>query len=159
MLLSGCAPFDTSDAQLEERQVCMGSWSFEHANWQAVSAEAKATVDSMLQVDVSRRASAAMVLRSAWVRRHGRRVRVPSMGPGTKLSSPPGEKAAACDGGRWHLACSVDQGTELAAAPNDRCHVVCRRVDVQTRTRAAATPAGSPGAAVGAEVHRSYRLA
>ena len=92
MLLSGCAPFDTSDAQLEERQVCMGSWSFEHANWQAVSAEAKATVDSMLQVDVSRRASAAMVLRSAWVRRHGRRARVPSMGPGTKLSSPPGER-------------------------------------------------------------------
>ena len=94
MLLSGCAPFDTSDAQLEERQVCtaaaqpltayhllpttlpltarhahvparaaratspylplwmamvahgstysrqvcMGSWSFEHANWQAGSA-------------------------------------------------------------------------------------------------------------------------
>ena len=25
MLLSGCAPFDTSDAQLEERQVCRGA--------------------------------------------------------------------------------------------------------------------------------------
>ena len=27
MLLSGCAPFDTSDAQLEERQVCTGCWN------------------------------------------------------------------------------------------------------------------------------------
>ena len=70
----------------------MGSWSFAHANWLAVSAEAKSIVGSMLQVDPARRASAAVVLRSAWVLRHGRRARVPSMGPGSKLSPTPGER-------------------------------------------------------------------
>ena len=50
----------------------MGCWSFDHANWQAVSTEAKAILGSMLQVNPARRATAAVVLRSAWLLRHGR---------------------------------------------------------------------------------------
>ena len=130
------------------RQVCMGSWSFEHANWQAVSAltltltltlalaltltptwqavsaEAKAIVASMLQVNPARRATAAVVLRSAWLLRHGRVGRA-LMGPGNALSPSQGDRQR-----RVHTDASA--GTSLAASIKALRRTTTRRTTRRT---------------------------
>jgi hypothetical protein len=106
------------------RQVCMGSWSFEHANWEAVSAEAKAIVASMLQVNPARRATAAVVLRSAWLLRHGRVGRA-LMGPGNALSPSQGDRQR-----RVHTDASA--GTSLAASIKALRRTTTRRTTRRT---------------------------
>ena len=146
----------------------MGSWSFEHANWQAVSAltltltltlaltltltltlalalalsltltlaltrtltwqavsaEAKAIVASMLQVNPARRATAAVVLRSAWLLRHGRVGRA-LMGPGNALSPSQGDRQR-----RVHTDASA--GTSLAASIKALRRTTTRRTTRRT---------------------------
>lgn len=103
----------------------MGCWSFDHANWQAVSAEAKAILGSMLQVNPARRATAAVVLRSAWLLRHGRVGRA-LMGPGNALSPSQGDRQR-----RVHTA-GASAGTSLAASIKALRRTTTRRTTRRT---------------------------